>query len=158
VSLLAKKAGAAKRRNAISRAKKAAMQEDKAGEERRTAEAETASAPKEGKLRSLLRLGKNDKQEDNVQAPVKEKSKKETAKKDKRSPRVASGKPKKNFIQNSVKFLQSVWVELKKVHWPDRKQIIAYSSVVLLTVIVVAFLIWIADIAISWLVQLLLGL
>lgn len=157
---MAKKAGAAKKRNVKSRAKKVTMQEEQAVEEVRTAEAETASVPEEGKLRSLFRLGKNDKQKDNVQAsvPVKEKAKKETAKKDKSSPRSAASKPKKNFIQNSVRYFQSVWTELKKVHWPDRRQMIAYSSVVILTVIVVAFLIWIADFLISWLVQLLLGL
>jgi preprotein translocase subunit SecE len=130
VSLLAKKAGAANRRNVKARAKKVSKKEKM-------------------------------KKESDVQVPVKGKAnKKATDKKEKRSVRTAAGKekPKKSFFQNITRFFQSVWGELKKVHWPGRNQLIAYSAVVVVAVIIVAFLIWIADILISWVVQLLLSL
>jgi preprotein translocase subunit SecE len=159
VSLLAKKAGAANRRNVKARAKKVSK-EEKMKKDERTAEPETASAS-EGKLRSFLRLIKNDKSKSDVQVPVKGKAnKKATDKKEKRSVRTAAGKekPKKSFFQNITRFFQSVWGDLKKVQWPGRNQLIAYSAVVVVAVIIVAFLIWIADILISWVVQLLLSL
>jgi len=55
------------------------------------------------------------------------------------------GKPKPQFFKDSVKFLQSAWAELKKVHWPSRTELIVYTSVVIGSVIVVAILIWIVD-------------
>ncbi|MFR6290895.1 MAG: preprotein translocase subunit SecE [Peptococcaceae bacterium] len=35
--------------------------------------------------------------------------------------------------------------ELKKVHWPTKKELITYTNVVLVTVVVIAALIWIVD-------------
>lgn len=159
MSLLAKKGGAAKRRNAKARAKKV-PKEDKTEKDERTAEPETTPAS-EGKLRYFLRLIKNDKPKSDVQVPAKGKvNKKATDKKEKRSVRTTAGKEKskRNFFQNTTKFFQSVWGEIKKVHWPGRSQLLAYSAVVVVAVIIVAFLIWVADILISWVVQLLLSL
>ena len=35
--------------------------------------------------------------------------------------------------------------ELKKVHWPKKKELITYTNVVLVTVVIIAALIWIVD-------------
>ena len=42
-------------------------------------------------------------------------------------------------------FLREVKVELKKVTWPTKKQLIAYTVVVFLTVFMIATLIWVID-------------
>jgi preprotein translocase subunit SecE len=62
-------------------------------------------------------------------------------------------KPKAQYFTEAVKFFQSVWSELKKVHWPSRSELVAYTIVVLVSVLVVALLIWIADSIISQLLS-----
>jgi len=62
-------------------------------------------------------------------------------------------KPKPPFYQEAVKFCQSTWSELKKVHWPSRAELVAYTTVVLVSVAVVALLIWIVDSIISQLLS-----
>ncbi len=47
-------------------------------------------------------------------------------------------------------FMQGVWYELKKVHWPSRQQLLAYTGVVLVSVAFVAILIWIFDMGLSF--------
>ena len=54
-----------------------------------------------------------------------------------------NGKPK--FTVRVKNFFRSVWAELKKVHWPTKKQLITYTGVVLGTVLVMALLLWIVD-------------
>ena len=43
------------------------------------------------------------------------------------------------------KFLREVRAELKKVHWPTRKELINYTTTVLITVTVIAVLIYLLD-------------
>lgn len=43
------------------------------------------------------------------------------------------------------RYLQGVQNELKKVHWPTRKEIITYTAVVLVSVTTVAAVIWVLD-------------
>ena len=43
------------------------------------------------------------------------------------------------------RYLRDVRVELKKVVWPDRRQTIIYTGVVLASVVVVALVIWVVD-------------
>ncbi|MFZ5600753.1 MAG: preprotein translocase subunit SecE [Bacillota bacterium] len=43
------------------------------------------------------------------------------------------------------KYLRGVQSELKKVHWPTRKEITTYTAVVLVSVAVVAVVIWVLD-------------
>jgi len=58
--------------------------------------------------------------------------------------RVANAaKPK--ISERVSKYFRGVWAELKKVHWPDRSQLITYTSVVIVSVIVVALMIWVVD-------------
>lgn len=42
-------------------------------------------------------------------------------------------------------FFRGVWSELKKVHWPTRRELVIYTGVVLVSVVVMVFLIWILD-------------
>lgn len=43
------------------------------------------------------------------------------------------------------RFLREVKGELKKVSWPDKKELSAYTGVVFVSVIIVAVLIWLID-------------
>lgn len=43
------------------------------------------------------------------------------------------------------KFVREVRAELKKVSWPTRRELVAYTGVVFVSVVVVAALIWIID-------------
>jgi preprotein translocase subunit SecE len=43
------------------------------------------------------------------------------------------------------RFIREVRAELKKVSWPDKKELSAYTGVVFISVIVAAFLIWVMD-------------
>lgn len=44
-----------------------------------------------------------------------------------------------------LSFFREVWLELKKVHWPTRQTLLTYTGVVLVSVIIVAVLVWIVD-------------
>lgn len=55
-------------------------------------------------------------------------------------------------------FFRGVWSELKKVHWPSKKQLATYTGVVLVAVLALSLVISLFDWVISSLVQLLLGL
>ena len=54
-------------------------------------------------------------------------------------------------------FFREVKVELKKVTWPTKKQLIAYTVVVFITVFMIATLIWVIDsffsVAFRWLLK-----
>ena len=50
-------------------------------------------------------------------------------------------------------FLSEVWAELKKVHWPTRKETYAATMVVLVVTVIVAIFLGIVDFAISNVVQ-----
>lgn len=43
------------------------------------------------------------------------------------------------------KFFREVKIELKKVTWPNRQQLIAYTGVVFVAVVIVSSLIWVID-------------
>ncbi|MBD2872206.1 preprotein translocase subunit SecE [Paenibacillus arenilitoris] len=51
-------------------------------------------------------------------------------------------------------FFADSWAELKKVRWPNRKELTSYSIVVLLTITFVTIYFWLLDIGISSLVEL----
>jgi preprotein translocase subunit SecE len=58
---------------------------------------------------------------------------------------VQAGGQEGGIIDRSKRFFRNVWAELKKVHWPNRLQLITYTGVVLLAVLLVSVLIWIMD-------------
>jgi len=59
-------------------------------------------------------------------------------------------------VPRSLTFLQEVWAELKKVHWPTRKETYAATGVVLIIVGLVAVFLGAVDFALSQIVQLVL--
>lgn len=72
---------------------------------------------------------------------------KELAKKDNRkevAKKNISAKP--NRVEQARTFFRGVINELKKVHWPNRRETAIYTSVVLVSVVFVAVLIWVFDI------------
>ncbi len=84
-----------------------------------------------------------------VKTPKKDKSSgtgKELAKKDNRkevTKKAAALGP--NRLENAKSFFRGVLNELKKVHWPSRRETVIYTAVVLVSVVFVAVLIWIFD-------------
>ncbi|MCR4400201.1 MAG: preprotein translocase subunit SecE [Syntrophomonadaceae bacterium] len=63
--------------------------------------------------------------------------------------------PLKYRWEQTRDYLRAVYNELKKVHWPNRNQLVAYTTVVLVAVGAVALLIWVFDSALSYLLELL---
>ncbi len=55
-----------------------------------------------------------------------------------------------------VKYLREVRTELKKVVWPDRRQTVVYTGVVIMSVVAVALVIWVVDAVLSEALKLLL--
>ncbi|HMM23176.1 MAG TPA: preprotein translocase subunit SecE [Selenomonadales bacterium] len=43
------------------------------------------------------------------------------------------------------RFLREVKAELKKVSWPDKKELSAYTGVVFISVVIAAIVIWLID-------------
>lgn len=56
-----------------------------------------------------------------------------------------------------TKFLREVKAEIKKVAWPNKKELKAYTGVVFITVVVIAAVIWVMDsisnTAITWIIR-----
>ncbi|WP_035121174.1 preprotein translocase subunit SecE [Cohnella panacarvi] len=51
-------------------------------------------------------------------------------------------------------FFGDSWGELKKVRWPSRKELVSYTIVVIVTVLLITVYFWGLDIGISSLVEL----
>ncbi len=63
----------------------------------------------------------------------------------------------RDVVPRSITYLQEVWAELKKVHWPTRSETYAATTVVLVLVGVVALYLGVVDFllsqAVSWLLR-----
>jgi preprotein translocase subunit SecE len=59
----------------------------------------------------------------------------------------------KEFMRTAQQFFREVRVELKKVTWPTRKETIASTSVVLITVFLVGFYLGVVDLGLSRLIK-----
>lgn len=57
--------------------------------------------------------------------------------------------------ENTKEYFISVYNELKKVHWPDRQQLMGYTGVVLVSVFIIGLIIWLFDSGLSWVMTLL---
>lgn len=57
----------------------------------------------------------------------------------------------KNSIEDLKKYFKDSFAELKKIHWPTRKQATAETIVVLITVVFLTSLVYIIDNSLSWL-------
>ena len=56
-----------------------------------------------------------------------------------------TGAPAGETLTKLKRFLKGALAELKKVHWPNRRQIITFTSVVLFAVVLVAIMIFAVD-------------
>jgi preprotein translocase subunit SecE len=54
-------------------------------------------------------------------------------------------------------FLGEVWSELKKVHWPNRKETYSATIVVVIVTMIVALYLGLVDFLLAWLLQLMVG-
>ena len=59
------------------------------------------------------------------------------------------GEKKVGFFQRIKRNAKSSFNELKKVHWPTKKELATYTGVVIVSVAVVAAMIWVVDSAIG---------
>ena len=59
----------------------------------------------------------------------------------------------KQPVTRSVEFLQECWIELKKVHWPSRKETQAATIVVIIGVTIVALYLGFVDFVVSWIIR-----
>lgn len=59
----------------------------------------------------------------------------------------------KKKIDKTREYLRSVYSELKKVHWPNRPQLVGYTGVVLFTVLLVGLIIWLFDSGLSFVLE-----
>jgi preprotein translocase subunit SecE len=55
----------------------------------------------------------------------------------------------KDILEKIKKYLREVWSELARVSWPQRKEIIASTAVVILCTFIVAFFLGIVDVALQ---------
>lgn len=60
------------------------------------------------------------------------------------------------FSEKAKRFFRGSLSEFKKVHWPNRKELLTYTGVVLMSVLFVSLLIWIVDTILSYLLGLIL--
>lgn len=60
-------------------------------------------------------------------------------------------------FRRTGEFFGDVMSELKKVRWPNRKELTTYSVVVLVTVVLLAVFFFVIDLGISRLIDLILG-
>jgi preprotein translocase subunit SecE len=63
----------------------------------------------------------------------------------------------REVVPRSINFLQEVVVELRKVHWPTRKETTAATTVVLAIIILVAVYLGLVDFVVSQLVHFILS-
>jgi preprotein translocase subunit SecE len=52
---------------------------------------------------------------------------------------------KVGFVARTKKSAKATLNELKKVHWPTKKELITYTEVILVAVVVIAAAIWVVD-------------
>ncbi|ASS76942.1 preprotein translocase subunit SecE [Tumebacillus algifaecis] len=68
-----------------------------------------------------------------------------------------AGEPKQSrpgFFKRSVQFFKDAWGELKRVRWPNRKELTSYTMVVMGTCIFIILLIFGFDLGISYVLEL----
>ncbi|QRN85333.1 preprotein translocase subunit SecE [Clostridia bacterium] len=58
-------------------------------------------------------------------------------------------KPVKKVTKKRSSYFKGVWAELKKVNWPNRKELLTYSYVVVGAILASALLIYLADTVIA---------
>ena len=61
------------------------------------------------------------------------------------------------WMSSASRYLKAVRAEMKRITWPNRDQLRAYTIVVLLTLIFVTFFLWVCDVGFTWLFHKLVG-
>lgn len=59
----------------------------------------------------------------------------------------------RDTLGHSVEFFKEAWQELKKVHWPSRKETYAATSVVLIVVLIIALFLALMDLGLTRAIQ-----
>jgi preprotein translocase subunit SecE len=59
----------------------------------------------------------------------------------------------KKWWDSGKQYFSAVFNELKKVHWPGRTQLIGYTGIVLISVALVAMIVWVFDSGLSFLLE-----
>ena len=59
----------------------------------------------------------------------------------------------KRSFKSLFSFFSESWAELKKVRWPNRKELTNYTLIVLGTIVVVTIYFWVLDIGISAVIE-----
>ena len=52
-------------------------------------------------------------------------------------------------LKRMKQFVSEVWAELKKTTWPNRKEVYGTTVVVIVTVLICAFYLWVVDLFLS---------
>ena len=58
-----------------------------------------------------------------------------------------------NGVQQATDFFQEAWQELKKVHWPSRKETYAATLVVIVVVVLISVYLALVDLALTKAIQ-----
>jgi preprotein translocase subunit SecE len=61
-------------------------------------------------------------------------------------------------LKETQTFIEECWVELQKVTWPDWDQLRSATIVVIIFTVLIAAVIWLMDLASSWLIRTIMGL
>jgi preprotein translocase subunit SecE len=61
------------------------------------------------------------------------------------------------YWDRSIQFLKEAWIELKKVTWPNRKETMGATAVVLALVMIVSFYLGLVDMALSRMMKVFIG-
>ncbi|MGI6225482.1 MAG: preprotein translocase subunit SecE [Peptococcales bacterium] len=68
---------------------------------------------------------------------------------------VRQAEKKPGLMDRIKRYVKGSWSELKKVHWPNKSELVTYTSVVLVAVVIVSAMIWVVDSALSFVLELL---
>lgn len=61
---------------------------------------------------------------------------------------------KAGFVERTTRAFRNTLQEMKKVHWPSRRNLVVYTTVVIVACLVMATVIWAADFLIGALMNL----
>lgn len=80
---------------------------------------------------------------------VKRDPRKDPKKDPKREAPAVKKKPREGLVKASRRYFEGVWHELKKVHWPTRREVLIYTGVVLVAVMMVGIILMLFDLILS---------
>jgi len=60
-------------------------------------------------------------------------------------------------VRHATEFIQEAWQELKKVHWPSRKETYAATLVVIVVVVLISIYLALVDLALTKAIQAVIG-